>query len=170
MASVIEYIDALGKLADGAEHKVVVFEYNAGNHAMRRALGNALATKIIERDRRVPIVTSANGLQPDKQNDNGWDQGLLFLKPVEGLAAAAGLCDANAIAKLLAAGREVRGGCRRWPGCRRQKTERGWRPAPASSRQPERQARNGHDSPGRLHAGPTDRKGHRTRRASRWQE
>ena len=33
------YIDALGKLADGAKHKVVVFEYNAGNHAMRRALG-----------------------------------------------------------------------------------------------------------------------------------
>ena len=48
---------------------------------MRRALGNALATNIIERDGRVPIVTSANGLQPDKQNDNGWDQGLLFLNP-----------------------------------------------------------------------------------------
>jgi hypothetical protein len=75
------YIDALGKVADGAKHKVVVFEYNAGNHAMRRALGNALATNWIERDGRVPIVTSANGLQPDKQNDNGWDQGLLFLNP-----------------------------------------------------------------------------------------
>jgi hypothetical protein len=75
------YIDALGKVADGAKHKVVVFEYNSGNHAMRRALGNALATNWIERDGRVPIVTSANGLQPDKQNDNGWDQGLLFLNP-----------------------------------------------------------------------------------------
>ena len=31
------------------------------------------------RDGRVPICTSANGLQPDGQNDNGWDQGLLFL-------------------------------------------------------------------------------------------
>ena len=35
----------------------------------------------IERDGRLPIVTSANGLQPDGQNDNGWDQGLLFLNP-----------------------------------------------------------------------------------------
>ena len=51
------------------------------NHAVRRALGNALATNVIERDGRLPIVTSANCLQPDGQNDNGWDQGLLFLNP-----------------------------------------------------------------------------------------
>ena len=44
-------------------------------------LANALATNAIERDGRLPIVTSANGLQPDGQNDNGWDQGLLFLNP-----------------------------------------------------------------------------------------
>ena len=75
------YIDALGKVASGAKHKVVVFEYNANNHDVRRALGNALATNWIERDGRLPMVTSANGLQPDKQNDNGWDQGLLFLNP-----------------------------------------------------------------------------------------
>ncbi len=75
------YIDALAKAADGAKHKVVVFEYNSGNHTVRRALGNALATNVIERDCRVPIVTSANCLQPDRQNDNGWDQGLLFLNP-----------------------------------------------------------------------------------------
>jgi alpha-L-arabinofuranosidase len=31
------------------------------------------------RDGRVPIGLSANALQPDRQNDNGWDQGLLFL-------------------------------------------------------------------------------------------
>jgi hypothetical protein len=30
---------------------------------------------------RLPVVCSANGLQPDGQNDNGWDQGLLFLDP-----------------------------------------------------------------------------------------
>ncbi len=77
------YIDALAKLAAGAKHKVVVFEYNSGNHAVRRALGNALATNWIERDGRLPIVTSANCLQPDKQNDNGWDQGLLFLNPAQ---------------------------------------------------------------------------------------
>ena len=75
------FIDALAKVADGAKHKVVVFEYNAQNHAVRRALGNALATNTIERDGRLPIVTSANCLQPDRQNDNGWDQGLLFLNP-----------------------------------------------------------------------------------------
>jgi hypothetical protein len=75
------FVDALAKLADGARHKVVVFEFNAGNHAQRRALANALAVQAIERDGRIPIVTSANGLQPDGQNDNGWDQGLLFLNP-----------------------------------------------------------------------------------------
>jgi 3-keto-disaccharide hydrolase/alpha-L-arabinofuranosidase-like protein len=75
------FIDALAKVADGAKHRVVVFEFNAQNHAVRRALGNALATNTIERDGRLPIVTSANCLQPDGQNDNGWDQGLLFLNP-----------------------------------------------------------------------------------------
>ena len=75
------FIDALEKVANGARHKVVVFEYNANNHAVRRALGNALATNMIERDGRLPIVTSANCLQPDGQNDNGWNQGLLFLNP-----------------------------------------------------------------------------------------
>ncbi len=40
-----------------------------------------IAINAIERDGRIPIVTSANGLQPDGQNDNGWDQGLLFLNP-----------------------------------------------------------------------------------------
>ncbi len=44
------YIDALAKVADGAKHKVVVFEFNAGNHSVRRALGNALATNAMERD------------------------------------------------------------------------------------------------------------------------
>ena len=75
------YLDALSKASSDAKHKVVVFEYNSGNHAVRRALGNALATNAIERDGRIPIVTSANCLQPDRQNDNGWDQGLLFLNP-----------------------------------------------------------------------------------------
>ena len=64
-----------------AKHRVVVFEFNANNHDQRRALSNAIAIGRIERDGRIPIATSANGLQPDKQNDNGWDQGLLFLNP-----------------------------------------------------------------------------------------
>jgi alpha-L-arabinofuranosidase len=77
------YVDALAKVADGAKHRVVVFELNAGNHAMRRALANAVALNTIERDARIPIVTSANCLQPDHQNDNDWDQGLLFLNPAQ---------------------------------------------------------------------------------------
>ena len=77
------FIDALAQQSGGAKHKVVVFEYNANNHAVRRALGNALATNAIERDGRLPMVTSANCLQPDRQNDNGWNQGLLFLNPAQ---------------------------------------------------------------------------------------
>jgi hypothetical protein len=77
----LSFATALDKLADGARHTVVVFELNAGNHSQRRALANAMAIQTVERDGRMPIITSANGLQPDGQNDNGWNQGLLFLNP-----------------------------------------------------------------------------------------
>jgi hypothetical protein len=73
------FIDALDKIADGAKHRVVIFEFNAGNHSQRRALANAAAINAVARDGRLPIATSANCLQPDAQNDNDWDQGLLFL-------------------------------------------------------------------------------------------
>ena len=79
----LTFANALDKLAGGARHRVVVFELNAGNHSQRRALANALAIQSVERDGRMPIVTSANGLQPDGQNDNGWNQGLLFLNPAQ---------------------------------------------------------------------------------------
>lgn len=75
------YIDALEKIADGAKFKVLVFELNANNHSQQRALANALAINAIQRDGRLPITCSANCLQPDGQNDNSWDQGLLFLNP-----------------------------------------------------------------------------------------
>ena len=81
LAGMFSFADALDKVADGARHKVVVFEFNAGNHAQRRALANAQAILDIERDGRIPIATSANALQPDGQNNNGWNQGLLFLNP-----------------------------------------------------------------------------------------
>jgi len=77
--ALFSYLDALTKLADGAKFKVVVFEFNAGNHTQKRALANALALNALERDGRVPVAVSANALQPYGQNDNGWDQGLLFL-------------------------------------------------------------------------------------------
>ncbi len=81
LAGMFSYYDALDQIADGTRHKVVVFELNANNHSQRRAVANAIALNTIQRDGRLPIVASANCLQPDGQNDNGWDQGLLFLNP-----------------------------------------------------------------------------------------
>lgn len=76
------YVDALRVVAVGASHKVVVFEFNSGNHAFRRALANAQAINVIERlAGQVAIAASANCLQVDGQNDNDWNQGLLFMNP-----------------------------------------------------------------------------------------
>lgn len=75
------FVDALEKIADGAKHRVVVFELNSNSHSLERALSNVLAIHAIERDGRIPICCAANCLQPDGQNDNGWNQGLLFLSP-----------------------------------------------------------------------------------------
>ena len=83
LPATFSFIDALEKIADGARFKVAVFELNANSHGMRRALANALAIQAIERDGRISVVASANALQPDGQNDNGWDQGLLFLNPAQ---------------------------------------------------------------------------------------
>jgi hypothetical protein len=74
---------ALGQIADGAKYKVLIFELNANNPTQRRALGNAMAINAVERDGRMPIVCSANCLQPDGENDNEWNQGLLFLNPAQ---------------------------------------------------------------------------------------
>ena len=78
------FIEQLGRLSPGAKYKVVVFEFNAGNHALKRALANACAINQLERlGDRVVIACSANCLQPYKQNDNDWNQGLLFLSPAQ---------------------------------------------------------------------------------------
>jgi hypothetical protein len=81
LEAMFSFKKALTQMADGARFHVVVFELNAGNHGQRRALANAIAIQAAERDGDLPVVTSANGLQPDGQNDNDWDQGLLFLNP-----------------------------------------------------------------------------------------
>jgi hypothetical protein len=76
------YVEALERVAAGAKHKVAIFELNSGNHALKRALGNAVALNALARlGERIAVVCSANGLQVDGQNDNGWDQGLLFMNP-----------------------------------------------------------------------------------------
>ena len=79
MNAFFTFVDALERLAEGAKHRVAVFEFNANNHRQRRALANAEMIGRIMRDGRIPVALSANCLQPDGQNDNGWDQGLLFL-------------------------------------------------------------------------------------------
>ncbi len=78
----LSYIDQVARMVPGARTKVVFFEYNSGNHAQRRALSNALASNEAERiGDLMPIACVANCLQPDGQNDNDWDQGMLFLNP-----------------------------------------------------------------------------------------
>jgi hypothetical protein len=79
--AMFSYLDALERIADGAKFRVLTFEFNSNNHSQKRALANALAIQAIERDGRLPIASSANALQPDGQNDNGWNQGLVFLSP-----------------------------------------------------------------------------------------
>src|SRR5262249_37250449 len=57
VAVVPTYVDALSRLADGAKHKVVVFELNANNHAQRRALANAEALGMLQQlGERLPVV------------------------------------------------------------------------------------------------------------------
>ena len=75
-------IDWLGKLSPGADFRVCVFEENSNNHLWRRGLAHARTVNRLQRfGEKVPIVCAANCLQPDGQNDNGWDQGLVFLSP-----------------------------------------------------------------------------------------
>jgi alpha-L-arabinofuranosidase len=63
----------------GANYHLNVFELNAGQHNMERALANAKAISLLQQyGDRVTVVSSANALQPDGQNDNGWNQGLVF--------------------------------------------------------------------------------------------
>jgi len=72
---------ALVALAPGAKFKLTTFELNANVHGMQRALANAHAINVFQRLGIQATVISANALQPDGQNDNGWDQGLVFLSP-----------------------------------------------------------------------------------------
>jgi hypothetical protein len=82
LASERSFIEQLGKISPGAKYKVAIFEFNANNHALQRALANACAIEQAEQiGGKLAVACSANGLQPDGQNDNGWNQGLLFLNP-----------------------------------------------------------------------------------------
>ncbi|WP_249998547.1 RICIN domain-containing protein [Actinoplanes sp. M2I2] len=61
------------------DYRINILELNADQHDVSRALANAVAIGAFESlGNRVSVVTSANALQPDGQNDDGWDQGLVF--------------------------------------------------------------------------------------------
>lgn len=84
IAALGDFIDWLGKISPGADYKICIFEENANNHSVRRALAHAITIGGLQRlSDKIPIVCCANCLQCDGQNDNGWDQGLLFLNPAK---------------------------------------------------------------------------------------
>lgn len=59
--------------------KVAVFEENGGLHNLQRALGHATTLNAIRKMGDFVLTsTPANGLQPDGENDNSWDQGQIF--------------------------------------------------------------------------------------------
>jgi len=59
--------------------RLCIFEENANNARMRRGLAHANAiNRVMRLKYDIPILCAANALQVDHQNDNGWDQGLLF--------------------------------------------------------------------------------------------
>ncbi|MCM8732449.1 alpha-L-arabinofuranosidase C-terminal domain-containing protein [Hephaestia sp. GCM10023244] len=62
-----------------AKFKIVVFELNANSHDLTRALANAYAITALQRRPYVDVISSANAFQVDGHNDNGWNQGLIFM-------------------------------------------------------------------------------------------
>ena len=99
----LSFATALDKLADGARHKVVVFEFNAGNHAQRRALANAHG----DSDRRTRRAHARRHLgqrpaagRPERQR---LEPGPVVPQSVAGVAPAAGLRHADDLAELPAA-------------------------------------------------------------------
>jgi alpha-L-arabinofuranosidase len=82
VAALASFDEALKTLAPGARYALCVLEENSVNHAVRRAVAHGETVNgLMRMGDRVRIVCAANALQPDGQNDNGWDQGLLFLDP-----------------------------------------------------------------------------------------
>lgn len=76
----ISLYNQLKSICPGTKVKLPIFELNADRHTFDRALGNAYATNRGERLSDIfPIICSANSLQVDGHNDDGWDQGLVFM-------------------------------------------------------------------------------------------
>jgi len=59
--------------------KIAVFEENGSKHGIQRALGHATNMNAIRKHSEDVLTSSpANALQPDRQNDNDWNQGQIF--------------------------------------------------------------------------------------------
>ncbi len=76
----LSFYEALKTISPEADTGLCVLELNANAHHFERALCNALAIKFAEElDGVIKIMCSANALQVQDQNDNGWNQGLIFM-------------------------------------------------------------------------------------------
>jgi|GEM_PF-1345178 len=76
----ISLYKALKLICPTGDFALPVFELNSSLHNTSRALGNAVAiTTMAQHSDIFPIICSANALQVDGHNDNGWDQGLVFM-------------------------------------------------------------------------------------------
>ncbi|MGM9637565.1 MAG: PA14 domain-containing protein [Eubacteriales bacterium] len=70
----------LTEICPESDPKLCIFELNANSHTLERALCNAYAINTARQYPDIfPIICSANCLQVDGCNDNGWDQGLVFM-------------------------------------------------------------------------------------------
>lgn len=84
IAALATFEAALKAISPGASFQICILEENATNHSVRRAVAHGETINGLMRlGHRVRIVCAANALQPDGQNDNGWDQGLVFLNPAK---------------------------------------------------------------------------------------
>lgn len=75
-------LSCLRKWNPATTMKLAVFEENAKNHDIARALATAItAMGVRELGRDVLTCCGANALQPNFQNDNWWNQGQIFFTP-----------------------------------------------------------------------------------------
>eukprot|EP00747_Dinoflagellata_sp_TGD_P022845 gnl/TRDRNA2_/TRDRNA2_129364_c0_seq1.p1 gnl/TRDRNA2_/TRDRNA2_129364_c0~~gnl/TRDRNA2_/TRDRNA2_129364_c0_seq1.p1 ORF type:complete len:289 (+),score=40.71 gnl/TRDRNA2_/TRDRNA2_129364_c0_seq1:2-868(+) len=66
----------------GSQMKLAVFEENAFSHGIVRGLNRArFANTYARLADRFSLATAANGMQVFGFNDNGWDQGAIFIGP-----------------------------------------------------------------------------------------
>jgi len=79
----------------GSKMKLAVFEENAGRHDLVRGLNRARYANAYARlGSSFKIGTAANGLQVMGHNDNGWDQGAIFMAPDRAWFSPFGYVDA----------------------------------------------------------------------------